>query len=151
MATKEYYTLREASRELDISEVWLRRMLTKKVGLVGGKGVKVEGTWRIPARVVEELRNKYETKRNTTERRKKGEIPKYEFQYVPDRIKACRIVPILLKEYKNGLNEEELAKVVTILQKIEKAEQKKYNARKKERSKQGQAEPVAEPTETASS
>jgi len=140
MATKEYYTLREAARELDLSEVWARRMLTKEVGMLGGKGAKIDGTWRIPAQIVERLKKQYEEKRETTLRRKRGEIPKYQFQYVPDRIKACKIVPDLLKENQYDLTDEELAKVVKILKKIEKVEQKQYEARKKERNSEKTAE-----------
>ena len=139
----EFYTLREVSRELDLSEIWVRRMLTKEVGILGGKGAKVDGKWRIPAEVVERLRKQYEDKRETTLRRKLGEIPKYEYQYVPDRIKACRIVPDLLREYQNDLTEMEMVKVEKILKKIEKDETKKYKARKKERSSKKQEEPAS--------
>jgi hypothetical protein len=143
MTTKEYYTLREVARELDLSEVWARRMVTKGTGLLAGKAVKIEGEWRFPAKYVEELKKQYAAKRVTTEKRKRGEIPRYQFQYVPDRVKACQIAPILLKEYKNDLTEQELEKVVTILQKIEKAEIKKYNQRKKERKSKEQAQTSA--------
>lgn len=135
MGQKEYYTLREVARILDLSEVWARRMIVKGTGLLAGKAVKVEGEWRFPAKYVEELGKQYEEKRITTEKRKRGEIPRYQFQYVPDRVKACKIVPILLEEYKNDLTPEEREKVVATLKKIEEAETKKYNKRKKERSK----------------
>jgi len=131
---KQYFTLREVAKELDLSEIWVRRMLTKEVGLLGGKGAKVDGTWRIPRQTVERLKKQFETKRETTLKRKTGEIPKYTFQYVPDRVKACRIVPDLLKENQYDLTDEELAKVVKILKKVEKVEMKQYEARKKERN-----------------
>lgn len=133
---KEYYTLREVAIELDLSEIWVRRMLTKKVGLLGGKGVKIEGTWRIPTQVVESLKNDYDEKRETTLKRKRGEIPKYQFVYTPDRVKACRITPILLKEYENDLSKDEFEKIVKILHKIELEEVKLYEDRKRERNVQ---------------
>lgn len=131
---KEYYTLRETAKALDLSDIWVRRMLTKEEGLLGGKGAKVNGTWRIPTKVVESLKKQYETKRETTLRRKLGEIPKYTFKYVPDRVKACKLVPILLKEYKTSLTPQEVDKVVQACKKIEEAERKLYNDRKKERN-----------------
>jgi len=139
---KQYYTLREVAKELDLSEIWVRRMLTKEEGLLGGKGAKVDGTWRIPTKVVRRLKEQYETKRETTLKRKTGEIPKYQFQYVPDRIKACKLVPILLEEYKTTLTPQEQEKVVQVLKKIEEKETKLYNQRKEERNskKEGESE-----------
>jgi len=130
----DYYTLRETAKALDLSEIWVRRMLTKKEGLLGGKGAKVNGTWRVPTKVVESLKEQFETKRETTRKRKLGEIPKYTFQYVPDRVKACKLVPILLKLYEHDLTKKELAKVVEIFKKIEEAEQNQYETRKAERN-----------------
>lgn len=138
MTVPESMSLRDAVRELDLSEVWVRRQLRKKIGVLGNSAFKNdEGRWRIPVSVITSECKRLKAKRERTRLRVLGLLPKQSFVYIPDKIKAPKIMKEVLtkraKEFK--LSTPQLAKFTKICDLLISQETAKHKKRQEEKAK----------------
>jgi len=123
-------------RELGLSEVWVRRMLSKRIGKLGSGGYKdVDGLWRVSVEVLEEVKGEYGDKREKYRKRKSGELSKYYGEYVCDGVKCCRVLRKIVGGYswEEEGEKEKIEWLMKVLDKIEKVEMVKWEERKKRR------------------
>lgn len=127
--------LRKVVEILGLSEVWVRRQLRKGLDtLLGQHGYKDgEGHWRVPAAVVAEVKRQLEVKWERYDARARGELKDASHQYVPDRVKAPQVIQTILEQNTYGLNADEKATVVKLLDAIEAAETKAWRERASQR------------------
>lgn len=97
---KEWYSINETCRLLQLSQVWVRRQIKQRKFT---KTTKRDGKWMIHRDSILEKLEKLEEKDERLEKRQRGEFTS---NYVVPSIKSCTIIRRRVKEDKT-LNEEQ--------------------------------------------
>lgn len=126
--------LQQICSELELSSVWVRRQLSKRIGALGENASKdEEGLWSVPTAVVEQERKRLEEKRQKYDMRKRGELPKYYNVYTPLRVKAPQVVKSMLEGYvEDAETRDALSK---LLDRMTEVEEVRWTERKKKKKK----------------
>lgn len=82
---KRPYTLREATTYLDLSPLWVRRMVKK--GII--KAEKVDGKWMLDATSVEDKKKALKEKYKKQELRRQGLLQR---EYLPPSLKSVQMI-----------------------------------------------------------
>ena len=131
---KESYSLREAVAETGMSSAWLRKQMRKKLDtLVGRTAFKnADGHWRIPASTVQSEKHRMTAVSLRAKAVASGAV---QAQYVPDSVKAPKVIKAALAENAFGLSKVQLDAVNKALDAVQADATKAWKERQERRAR----------------